>query len=212
MEFVLATKNAHKVEELRRILCESVETDGQTGEVSGGNLSLRAHTGASPKEDGTSFEENALKKARAVCAQTGLPAIADDSGIGVEILGWAPGIFSARWAGARSSDTENLQLLLEQLADIEHPHRAAAFFCAAALVLPDGREFVRTGVWRGTLLHEARGKNGFGYDPIFQPEGYTCSAAELSAAQKDSISHRFRAFSALKEDIETVLRDFTGKL
>src|SRR5690606_21007054 len=123
-----------------------------------------------------SFEENALMKARAAAAHTGLPALADDSGIAVGVLGGSPGIFSARWGGHARNDEANVNLLLEQLGDIAEEHRAAGFVCAAALVLPSGEEVCELGVWKGDLLTEPTGENGFGYDPIFRPAGERRSA------------------------------------
>src|SRR5690606_40095806 len=126
-----------------------------------------------PIEDGITFEQNALIKARAVCAATGLPAIADDSGISVEVMGGAPGIFSALWSGEHGADEANVRLLLAQLEDIADEHRGAAFVCAAALVTPDGREVVRVGRMHGHIAHGPAGAGGFGYDPIFIPEGHS---------------------------------------
>ena len=182
MQLVLATHNAHKVEELRRILGPSLA-----------GIELLAYEGPEPVEDGDTFEANALIKARAAFEFSGLPAIADDSGISVDALGGEPGIYSARYAGTRD-DGDNLRLLLERMSGSDD--RAARFTCAAAYVA-DGIEHVELGIWRGTLLREARGAGGFGYDPIFQPDGSTLSAAELTAAEKDADSHRARAFRQL---------------
>jgi len=182
IQVVLATHNAHKVEELRRIL-----GDALTG------IELIGYDGPEPVEDGDTFEANALIKARAAALHTGLPALADDSGISVAALGGAPGIHSARYAGNRD-DTENLELLLANLA--EEDDRAATFDCAAAFV--DGEyEHVERGVWPGTVLREAAGAGGFGYDPIFKPEGLSVSSAELRADEKNAISHRARAFGQI---------------
>lgn len=185
-QVVLASHNAHKLEELRAILAPML-----------GDISLIGYDGPEPVEDGLSFADNALIKARAASAHTGLPAIADDSGITVSVLNGAPGIFSARWAGPKRGDQANRELLLAQLSDIADEHRAATFVCAAVLVLPSGEEFVQLGEWRGHLLRESRGTAGFGYDPVFQPEGEPRSAAELSSAEKNAVSHRTRAFTAL---------------
>ena len=182
MQLVLATHNAHKVEELRRILGPSLA-----------GIELLAYEGPEPVEDGDTFEANALIKARAAFEFSGLPAIADDSGISVDALGGEPGIYSARYAGTRD-DGDNLRLLLERMSGSDD--RAARFTCAAAYVA-DGIEHVELGIWPGTLLREARGAGGFGYDPIFQPDGSTLSAAELTAAEKDADSHRARAFRQL---------------
>ncbi len=131
-----------------------------------------------------------------MASRTGLPAIADDSGLCVDVLGGAPGIFSARWSGKHGDDAANLELLLAQLADIADEHRQAHFACAAALALPDGTEVVREGRIDGTLLHAPRGANGFGYDPVFLPDGYERTTAEMPAEEKNPISHRTRAFQA----------------
>lgn len=180
---VLATHNAHKVEELRRILGDDLE-----------GIDLIGYDGPEPVEDGDTFEANALIKARAAAAHTGHPAIADDSGIAVDALDGAPGIHSARYAGTRD-DGDNLRLLLTNLRGIEQ--RTAQFVCAAALVLPSGDEHVELGVWAGSVLEQAAGEGGFGYDPVFRPDGDTRSAAELDKAEKDAASHRARAFGAL---------------
>ena len=182
--FVLATHNAHKVEELRRILGARL-----------GPHELIAYDGPEPVEDGTTFAENALIKARAAAAHTGLPALADDSGISVAALGGAPGIHSARYAGTRV-DADNVAHLLTNLQGVAD--RSATFDCAAALV--DGEyEHVELGVWPGRVLEQAVGENGFGYDPVFRPEGYDVASAQLTADQKNAISHRARAFGAMVE-------------
>jgi len=180
---VLATHNAHKVEELRRILGDALE-----------GIDLIGYDGPEPVEDGDTFEANALIKARAAAAHTGHPAIADDSGIAVDALDGAPGIHSARYAGTRD-DGDNLRLLLTNLRGVEQ--RAAQFVCAAALVLPSGDEHVELGLWAGSVLEQAAGEGGFGYDPVFRPDGDTRSAAQLDKAEKDAASHRARAFGAL---------------
>ncbi len=190
MQIVLASHNAHKLEELSRILKPHLP-----------GVELVSYIGPEPAETGTTFAENALLKARAACEHTGLPAIADDSGICVDILGGSPGIFSARWSGPARSDGENVDLLLWQLSDIDAVHRGAEFVCAAALALPDGGEDVRIGTWRGQILRERAGSGGFGYDPIFKPDDTDLSAAELTQAQKDQLSHRARAFTNLAEVI-----------
>ncbi|MEE6280437.1 RdgB/HAM1 family non-canonical purine NTP pyrophosphatase [Georgenia sunbinii] len=197
---VLATRNVHKIGELRAILAPLLPglTEGDVvGAADVGDLD--------PVEDGVTFEENALVKARALAAATGLPAVADDSGLAVDVLGGAPGIFSARWAGRHGDDRANLELLLAQLGDVPDEHRAAQFVCAAALVTPDGREVVEVGAMPGTLLRAPRGDGGFGYDPILQPDGERRSAAELSAEEKNAISHRGKALRALAPRIAAVL-------
>jgi XTP/dITP diphosphohydrolase len=182
IRIVLATHNAHKVTELTRILGPALD-----------GLELVAYDGPEPVEDGATFEENALIKARAAAAHTGLPALADDSGICVDALGGAPGIHSARYAGTRV-DADNVAHLLAQLG--EEPNRAAHFTCAAVFVVGD-EEFVEVGVWPGTVLAEPVGGGGFGYDPIFKPEGLSVSSAELRPDEKNAISHRARAFAQL---------------
>jgi XTP/dITP diphosphohydrolase len=179
---VLATHNAHKVEELRRILGPRL-----------GEIELVAYDGPEPVEDGDTFEANALIKARAAFEYLGIPAIADDSGISVAALGGAPGIHSARYAGTRH-DGDNVRLLLERMTGIDD--RAATFTCAAAFVA-DGVEHVELGIWPGTVLREPAGVGGFGYDPVFRPDGFTVSAAELTADEKNAISHRAMAFAKL---------------
>ncbi|MFD1504498.1 RdgB/HAM1 family non-canonical purine NTP pyrophosphatase [Georgenia yuyongxinii] len=197
---VLATHNLHKVRELGEILAPLV-LGFDPGAVRGA-----ADLGASePVEDGVTFAENALIKARALAAATGLPAVADDSGLCVDVLGGAPGVFSARWAGRHGDDRANLELLLAQLADVPERHRGAHFACAAALVTPSGLEIVKEGTMPGTLLTAPRGAGGFGYDPILQPAGETRSAAELSPAEKNAISHRGKAFAALASHIVAAL-------
>ena len=196
---VLATHNKGKLRELRELLRGQVpglDVDTQVVDAS-------AVGGPDVAETGVTFAENSLLKARAVAEATGLVAIADDSGLSVDVLGGAPGIFSARWAGRHGDDAANLRLLLAQLADVPDPHRGAAFVCAAALAVPssaspDGaREVVEYGQLAGTLLREPRGEGGFGYDPVLQPLGMDRSCAELSPEEKNAISHRGQAFRAL---------------
>ncbi|MEU8886862.1 RdgB/HAM1 family non-canonical purine NTP pyrophosphatase [Streptomyces sp. NPDC048442] len=196
---ILATRNAGKITELRTILADADLGYDLVG------------TDAYPdipdvKETGVTFAENALLKAHAMAKATGLPAIADDSGLAVDVLHGAPGIFSARWSGTHGDDKANLNLLLAQLADIGPEHRAAHFACAAALALPDGTERVVSGTMPGTLRDTPAGTNGFGYDPILQPEGYEVTCAELSPTEKNAISHRGKAFRALVP----VLRELLG--
>jgi XTP/dITP diphosphohydrolase len=181
-QLVLATHNAHKVEELRRILGPRL-----------GRIELLAYDGPEPVEDGDTFEANALIKARAAFEWSGIPAIADDSGISVAALGGAPGIHSARYAGTRD-DADNVRLLLTRMTGIDD--RTATFTCAAAFV-GDGVEHVELGIWPGTVLRERSGTGGFGYDPIFQPDGLAVSSAELTAHEKNAISHRAVAFAKL---------------
>lgn len=182
IQVVLATHNAHKVAELTKILGPALE-----------GIELVTYDGPEPVEDGDTFEANALIKARAASVHTGLPAIADDSGICVDALDGAPGIHSARYAGTRD-DADNVALLLKNMATT--PNRAAQFVCAAALVVP-GREFVVRGTWPGEVLYEVAGTNGFGYDPVFKPAGLTVASAVLTADEKNAISHRKLAFTEL---------------
>lgn len=197
---VLATHNAHKIVELRAILAPALP--GLDPESVVGARDVGA---PEPVEDGVTFAENALLKARALAAFTGLPAVADDSGLSVDVLGGAPGIFSARWAGRHGDDRANLDLLLAQLGDIAPEHRGARFTCAAALVTPDGLEHVEVGHLVGTLASAPRGTHGFGYDPVLVPAGYTRTCAELTPTEKNAISHRGQAFRALVPAIVGVL-------
>jgi XTP/dITP diphosphohydrolase len=195
---VLATHNPGKLAELRRILAASrVDVDvadlgeyPDTPEVA---------------ETGSTFEENALLKARAVAAHTGLPTVADDSGLCADALNGMPGVLSARWSGRHGDDEANLRLLLAQLADVPAGRRAAHFYCAAALVLPSGAEHVTEGAVYGSLTDAPRGTNGFGYDPIFVPDSAAVTTAEMSAEDKDAISHRGKALRALAPIIAALL-------
>ena len=187
---VLATRNQHKVAELRRIL-ETADLDVDlVGTEQFPDLLDVAETGST-------FAANALLKANDVAQRTGLIAIADDSGLCVDALNGMPGILSARWAGKHGDDAANLQLVLAQLADVPPNRRGAAFHCAAAVATPEGEERVVEGVLDGSLITEPRGRNGFGYDPIFTPRGYVLTTAELTPDEKDAISHRGQAFRAL---------------
>jgi XTP/dITP diphosphohydrolase len=190
-DLLLATRNAHKLAELGRILA----AEGLTGLTVIGLADVPEF----PEEPETAatFEGNALAKARDAVAATGLPAIADDSGIAVDALNGMPGVLSARWAGLARDDAANLRLLLEQLADVPDDRRGGAFVCAAALVTAGGEETVVRGEWPGTIVRAPRGANGFGYDPIFVPEGHDVTSAELPSAEKDRLSHRGRALRLL---------------
>ena len=189
IDIVLATRNAHKVMEVQRILdaiCDDLKV-----------LDLSAWPDAPEVvEDAATFAGNALLKARAIAAHTGLPCMADDSGICVDALNGMPGIFSARWSGAHGRDSQNLQLLLDQLTDVPDSRRGAQFVCAVALATPSGDERVVEGVVDGEVVREPRGVDGFGYDPIFRPFGFDRTTAELSADEKDAISHRGQALRA----------------
>lgn len=195
---ILATRNAYKVTELRAILADA----GLTLELVGADAYPEI---PDVKETGVTFAENALLKAHTLARTTGVPAIADDSGLCVDVLGGAPGIFSARWAGRHGDDKANLDLLLAQLGDIDTPHRGAHFACAAALALPTGTERVVEGRLDGTLRHTPSGAGGFGYDPILQPDGETRTCAELPAEEKNAISHRGKAFRALAPAVAELL-------
>ncbi len=201
MKIVLATRNVKKVPEMRAILAEA----GVTAEV----LALDAFPDAPEvPETEPSFIGNALLKARAIAAHTGLPAVADDSGLGVDELRGMPGVLSARWAGrfgAGDQDQANLDLVLDQLADTPPERRGAEFVCAAVLVMPDGTEAVAEGVLRGRLAAAPRGENGFGYDPVFIPEGENRTTSELSAEEKNAISHRGIAFRQLARELSEMI-------
>lgn len=195
LDLVLATHNPGKVEEFRAMLAEALPGVG-----------VRAYDGPEPVEDGVTFAENALIKARAAAAHTGLVALADDSGIRVDVLGGSPGIFSARWSGKPHDAVANLELLLAQIADVHEEHRRAHFVCTIALVVPDrvlpgGQEIVVEGRWPGAIAPAPRGTNGHGYDPVFVPEGSDRTAAELSPEEKNAASHRARAFTALRAEL-----------
>ncbi|MGE3810048.1 MAG: RdgB/HAM1 family non-canonical purine NTP pyrophosphatase [Candidatus Nanopelagicales bacterium] len=199
---VLASRNAKKIVEMDRILDDA----GLHVEVVG----IEAFDGVVdvpevPETEAT-FEGNALLKARAVCAATGVPAVADDSGLCVDALNGMPGILSARWSGGQG-DVANLELVLAQLADTPDDRLGAQFRCAVALVLPDGREAVVHGEMRGRLVREPRGTNGFGYDPIFVPDGEERTSAEMPSADKDAISHRGNALRALVPVLRDLLPD-----
>ncbi|MFP3578385.1 RdgB/HAM1 family non-canonical purine NTP pyrophosphatase [Arthrobacter sp. SIMBA_036] len=202
---VLATHNKGKLKELRELLRGQVPgLDVDTQVVDAGAVGA-----PDVAETGVTFAENSLLKARSVAMATGLVAIADDSGLAVDVLGGAPGIFSARWSGRHGDDAANLDLLLAQLSDVPDAFRGAAFVCAAALAVPgpDGvlHETVEYGQLEGTLLRHPRGAGGFGYDPVLQPAGMDRSCAELSSEEKNAISHRGEAFRALMPAIVSAL-------
>ncbi|MFC8303170.1 RdgB/HAM1 family non-canonical purine NTP pyrophosphatase [Specibacter sp. NPDC057265] len=201
-KLVLATHNQGKLRELRELLRNQVPgLNVDTDVVDAGAIHA-----PDVAETGVTFAENARLKAHAVAAFSGVLAIADDSGLAVDVLGGAPGIFSARWAGVHGDDDANLKLLLAQLSDIVPGNRGAAFICAAALASADGKvDLVEEGTLRGTLLKEPRGEGGFGYDPILLPENLNKSCAELSSAEKNAISHRGQAFRALLPHIVAAL-------
>jgi XTP/dITP diphosphohydrolase len=194
---VLASRNEGKLVELRRILGPEYD------------LVALPDTAPDVAETGETFEANALLKARAAVAETHLPAVADDSGLAVDALNGMPGVLSARWSGLPADDSTrdaaNLQLVLAQLREIPEERRGAAFVCAAAVAFPEGRSLVVRGEIHGSLLYEPRGTGGFGYDPIFVPEGDTRTTAELDPVDKDAISHRGRAFRALAAQLPALL-------
>ncbi|MFC9877938.1 RdgB/HAM1 family non-canonical purine NTP pyrophosphatase [Nocardia salmonicida] len=188
---LVASRNAKKLTELRRILDEA----GVAG------VELVSLNEVPPYEEapetGATFEENAIAKARDGAVATGLPCVADDSGIEVDALNGMPGVLSARWAGGHGDDAANNALLLAQLGDVPDDRRGGRFVSTCALVLPDGTTTVVRGEWPGTIAREPHGDGGFGYDPLFLPEGGTGSAAELTPAEKDAVSHRGRALTQL---------------
>lgn len=204
-QVLLASNNAKKLAELQRILAEQ-----------GLDVEVRALAdfpdAAEPAETEWTFEGNALIKARAGAAHSGLPTLADDSGLSVDALNQMPGVRSARWAGPQHDDQANLDLVLRQIDDVPEPQRGARFVAAVALVLPDGREFTTRGEMPGWLSTSPRGANGFGYDPIFVPEDQTpddqgrwLTSAELSSEAKDAISHRGHALRAMAPILRAAL-------
>lgn len=203
---VLATRNAAKLRELARIL-GAEDSASQDGGEQIRLAGLDEFPGAPDvPETGATFEENALLKARAIADYTGLPAVADDSGLCVDALNGMPGVLSARWAGRHGDDKANLELVLAQVTDVPDTRLGAQFVCAAALVVPGSasREWVVTGQVEGRLIRAPRGSGGFGYDPIFLPDGFGETTAEMTAEAKDAISHRGRAFRALTPFIRTL--------
>jgi XTP/dITP diphosphohydrolase len=197
-KLVLATANQHKLVELARILA----ADEVAVELTG----LGEFPGAPDvAETGATFAENALLKARAVARFTGLPSVADDSGLCVDALNGMPGVLSARWSGRHGDDEANLRLVLAQTADVPDGRRGAHFVCVAALVLPSGEEHLGEGAVYGRLIREPRGSNGFGYDPIFVPDSSDLTTAQMTPQAKDAISHRGRALRALAPVIASAL-------
>ncbi|MFI5840114.1 RdgB/HAM1 family non-canonical purine NTP pyrophosphatase [Catenuloplanes sp. NPDC051500] len=195
-KLLLATRNAKKLTELQNILDAAL----------GASRIQLVGLDAVPEypevpESGLTFGENALIKAREGVRHTGLPTVADDSGLAVDALSGMPGVFSARWSGTHGDDRANLDLVLAQTSDVPEQHRGAAFVCAAALVLPGGKEHLVDGRMTGRLLRAPRGEGGFGYDPVFVAEGQQKTNAELTPAEKNAISHRGKAFRALAKVI-----------
>jgi XTP/dITP diphosphohydrolase len=202
---VLATRNAAKLRELARIL-GAADGASQDGGEQIRLAGLDEFPGAPDvPETGATFEENALLKARAIADYTGLPAVADDSGLCVDALNGMPGVLSARWAGGHGDDKANLELVLAQVADVPDTRLGARFVCAAALVVPGGPEWVVTGELEGRLIRAPRGSGGFGYDPIFVPRGHDRTTAEMSPEEKDAISHRGIAFRTLAPRLSELL-------
>jgi XTP/dITP diphosphohydrolase len=191
MKLLLASRNAKKLRELQRIVVAE--------DLSGIEVLSLSDVPEFPEapETAPDFEGNAVAKARDAALATGLVSIADDSGLAVDELNGMPGVLSARWSGRHGDDDANLDLLLAQLGDVPDARRGAAFVSVVALVVPGGEEVVVRGEWRGTLLRARRGTNGFGYDPIFVPEGYEITSAEMTAEEKDAESHRGRALKLL---------------
>ena len=195
---ILGTRNQKKLAELRRILAASGVDVRVTSLSEYPDLPEVAETGAT-------FTENALLKARAVVAYTGIPAVGEDSGLCVDALNGMPGVLSARWAGRHGDDEANLRLVLAQLADVAADRRSAHFACVAALVLPSGEEHITEGTVSGRINDAPRGTNGFGYDPIFVPVSSDLTTAEMSEEAKDAISHRGRALRAMAPIIAALL-------
>jgi XTP/dITP diphosphohydrolase len=198
-KLLLATRNKGKIEEFRRIL-ETIAS-GQIDLV-GLDQFPDLHD---VEETGSTFEENALLKAREMCAASGIPAIADDSGLCVDYLNGDPGIFSARWAGSHGNDLANIEKVLQSLEGVPDEKRGAHFTCVAALALPDGRTHVEEAHFNGWILRSPIGDSGFGYDPIFRPDGYEISSAQMSAEEKDAISHRGKSLRAIAPHVINLL-------
>ena len=198
-KLVIATRNQGKIAEFGRIL--DALSDGAIELVGIDQFPDLVDV----EETGTTFQENALLKARYAATMTGLPAISDDSGLCVDALNGAPGIFSARWAGIHSNDKANVEKVLDELNGVPDGKRGAHFICVAALVMPDGREEVTEGVFHGTILHAAIGNHGFGYDPIFAPLGMSISSAQMSADEKDAVSHRGKSLRAIAPHVIEML-------
>jgi XTP/dITP diphosphohydrolase len=190
MKLILASKNAHKAQEMQAILGNKVELITQDA-AGCGEIDVI--------EDGATFEENAIKKAVEIMQATGLPTIADDSGLCVDFLGGRPGIYTARFAGENATDDENITKLLDELKDVPEADRTAKFVCVIALAVPDSEPVCFRGEVCGRILTEKHGDNGFGYDPVFYLPQFDASMAEIPAEAKNSVSHRFNALKLLKE-------------
>lgn len=198
-EALLATSNIHKVEEIKSIF-EDLNLEIKLVTLS------QLENPPEVVEDGATFTENALKKARELCEFSGMTTIADDSGLTVAALDGAPGVLSARWAGTHGDDEANLQLVLKQMKDVGANLRQASFVCSAAVAFTNGRELAVFGEIKGAITENPRGENGFGYDPIFIPDGFEITTAQMDLAQKNKISHRGIAFRKLA----ILMRDFLG--
>jgi XTP/dITP diphosphohydrolase len=198
-QLLLATRNKGKIQEFHRIL--DAIAPGQIDLLGLDNFP-ELHDVV---EDGKTFQENALKKAREMALATGIPAIADDSGLCIDVLNGDPGIFSARWAGTHGDDIANNSKVLAQLNDVPDEKRSAHFTCVAALYLPDGRSHCEEARFYGWILRAPIGEHGFGYDPIFRPEGYDISSAQMSSAEKDAISHRGKSLRAIAPHVINLL-------
>ena len=192
-ELVLATRNAGKIAEVQRLISAHAPHI-KIRSVAEFNLD-------DVEETGSTFEENALLKAETIARQTGLPSLADDSGIAIDALGGAPGVYSARWAGTHGDDAANIEKVLRELKEVPDHERGAQFVCVIALALPDGRSITVRGEIEGVVRHEPVGEYGFGYDPIFQPLGFTVTTAQMDPETKDSISHRGKALREIAPKI-----------
>ena len=199
IKLILATRNPGKIVEFRRIL----------GELHPAAIDLVGLEHfpdlLDVEETGDTFFENALLKARTVCRETGLAAIADDSGLCIDALEGAPGVLSARWSGVHGNDAANIEKVLAQLASVQESERGAHFTCVTAFVMPDGRESTAEGILSGEILRKPIGNHGFGYDPIFRPAGSKLSLAELDARKKDLISHRGQSLRAMAPRVAAML-------
>lgn len=194
IELVIATRNQGKIDEVQRLLS-----------IHAPQVRLRSVAEFDlddVEETGNSFEENALLKAQTIATATGLPALADDSGIAIDALGGAPGVYSARWSGVHGDDKANIAKVLTQLESISDEDRGAQFVCVIALARPDGKNLIVRGQVQGKVLRNPAGENGFGYDPIFQPEGFTLTTAQMTPEEKDAISHRGKALREIAPKIQ----------
>lgn len=195
MKILIATHNAHKKQELQRILSPlgvEIVTDRDIG------IEL-----TEVEETGTTFEENSFLKSESGCKESGLPCIADDSGLAVDFLNGAPGVFSARYSGEHGNDEKNIDKLLDEMKNVPDAERTARFVCAATCVFPDGRKISVQGTCEGFIAHERHGNGGFGYDPIFMVDGK--SFGEATAEEKDRLSHRGKALRKLFEELEKII-------